>query len=264
MRITRTRFVAVTTLLLHFAAANLLPAESLPNEKQSERIAAAYLLALGRKPTRTDVAPWTQQAQDELTISAALTHLRAQLEGDNATRHTVIIKACYDAFGRAPTDDESRAWAAAMPVSTYTELMQRHVQSLRDNSAEYERVIQRVYPFVIGREAYTEEVDYWKKHGVLPYCLLVACVENWARRNQPGLMVTSGTPTVSVNSEFLLTVRLSPAVAAEARAATGLDAGSDAWTVSALAHTLVTPGGEHVISAGRIHFVAAGAEAPSP
>jgi len=71
-------------------------------------------------------------------------------------------------------------------------------------------------------------------------------------------MVTTGTPTVSVNSEFLTTVRLSPTVAAEARAAAGLDSAGNAPDASAFGRNLVAAGAGELITGGRIHFVAAG------
>jgi hypothetical protein len=191
-------------------------------------------------------------------VGEIISQLTAQIESDPATRRAVIAQATHDALGRAPTDDEVRAASARKPADTYTALVQRHLRALRDNPGEYAKVIQRAYPHVIQREVYPEEIEYWTKHGTLPYALLVGCIENWARRNQPGLMVTAGTPTISINSEFLATVRLSPAVAAEARAAIGLAPAADA---SGDGHHLVAAGADSIVSAGRVHFAAAGASA---
>jgi hypothetical protein len=62
-----------------------------------------------------------------------------------------------------------------------------------------------------------------------------------------------------VNSAYLATVRLSPAVAAEARAAAGLVPTGDAALASATGRNLVAPGADRVASVGGIHFIAAGA-----
>jgi hypothetical protein len=68
-------------------------------------------------------------------------------------------------------------------------------------------------------------------------------------------------PSVSVNSPDLAVVRLSPAVAAEARAAAGLPPPADAALAAALGRHVVAPGAGPVASVGGIHFAAAGASA---
>ncbi len=87
------------------------------------------------------------------------------------------------------------------------------------------------------------------------FALLAACIDDWARRNQPGLTVTSGPAAVNVNSPYLATVRLSPALAAELRAASGFQRPAK----PALGYHVVAPGAEAVESVGGIHFAAAGA-----
>jgi hypothetical protein len=79
-------------------------------------------------------------------------------------------------------------------------------------------------------------------------------MEDWARRNQPGLMVTSGTPTISINCDYLATVRLSPKVAAEAREGAGLPPAGDGGT------HVIAAGAGAIVSGGRIHFAMAGAD----
>ena len=134
---------------------------------------------------------------------------------------------------------------------TYTELMQRHLAGLAGNPADYAAVIQRASQFLLRRDPYPSEVDYWKTRATLSYALLVACLENWDRRNQPGLMETSGEATVSVNSVFLIAVPLSSAVASEARVAVGLPA-------PAAGHNLVASGADAVVTSGGMFFAAAG------
>jgi hypothetical protein len=217
-----------------------------------ERIAASFVLALGRGPTADEIVRWTQP--QSLSLANLLARQREQLQADPTMQRAVIVKAWQDAFGRTPGEDETKAASGG----TYTEQMQRHLRRLTAHPEEYEQVLQRAYRFLLQRDAYTLEVDYWKQQGSFSYALLVGCVEDWARRNQPGLMVTTGIPTVSVNSRYMVTVRLSPAVAAEARAAVGLVAADPVFAIAA-GRNLLAAGAAGITSNGGIHFVAAGA-----
>src|SRR5664280_123006 len=222
---------------------------------QPERIAASFVLALGRAPSADEIEHWSKLGP--LSMSDLITRHRGQLASDPAAKRAMMIQARRDAFGRSPSEDEINPWSGG--AGTYTELMQRHLQWLVEHPAEYEKVMQRAYQLIVRRDAYPPEIDYWKRQGTLSYALLVGCLEDWARRNQPGLMVTGGTPTVSVNSDYLTTVRLAPAIAAEARAAAGLNPAPDATTASTSGHNLVAAGAGGIATGGRIHFVAAGA-----
>ncbi len=215
--------------------------------QQTQRITASFVVALGRAPSAGELAQYAEAAP--LPIADLIARLREQIATDPAAKRATVIKAAADAFGRTPTDSEIARWANG--TRTYTELMQDHLAWLAAHPADYEQVMQRAYQFLLRRDPYPSEVGYWEKRPALPYALLVACLENWARRNQPGLMETSGEATVSVNSEFLTAVWLSPEVAAEARAAVGLPA-------PAPGHNLVAAGAAGIVSSGRIHFVAAG------
>lgn len=217
--------------------------------RQQDRVAASFMLALGRAPSPGEISEWAEQGAR--SISDLLALHRERLRSDTSMERAVNERAFQDAYGRAPDEGEIKTFSSDAD-STYTDLMKSHIQRLADNPAEYEKVIQRAYQFVIRRGAYAEEIDYWKQKDTLSYVLLVGCVEDWARRNQPGLMVTAGTPTISVNSEFLTTVRLSPAIAAEARDAVGLAPADDTG------HHLVAAGAGNVVTGGRIHFAAAG------
>lgn len=223
---------------------------------QPERIAASFVLAQGRMPTTDEIARWTQA--EPRSLAELLVRQREQLQASPEAQRAVKVKAWQDAFGRTPGENEIAA-AASNRGGTYTELMKLHLERLAAHPLEFEQVLHRVYRFLLQRDAYLLEVDYWKQQGVLPYALLVACVEDWARRNQPGLMVTTGIPTVSVNSRYLATVRLSPAVAVEARAATGLAPAGDSVRAIAAGRNLVAAGAELITSSGGIHFVATGA-----
>lgn len=210
----------------------------------SERAALAGLLTFGRPvPTPTGSAG---------PLAAQLAQLRTELAGNREARERAAGAAWRDAFGREPTAAEWSVEIATPPFS-YIERMQRHLTRLRAAPLEYREVIRRAYRLVVHRDAYAEEFEYWHPHGVLSFVVLVACIEDWARRNQPGLMVTAGRPTVPARSRFVTIVPVTPALATEVRAAfpTG-EATADASRVLALgADRVATPGGMHVALVGR-------------
>jgi len=222
--------------------------------EQDERVAAAFVLALGRRPTSVESERWL--AQGPLPIADLIARQRRALHEDAATWRDVMARAAHDALGGAP--DSERGVAGTAGADTYFELVQRHLQWLADHPADYEQVVQRAYRAVLQRDAYPIEIDYWKRQPVLTFVLLAGCVENWAVRNQPGLMATTGAAAMSVNSAYLTTVRLSPAVAAEARAAIGLAPAGGRTPSSAAGRHVVAPGAASVLSVGGVHFAAAG------
>lgn len=219
----------------------------------AERIAASFVLALGRVPTATEIEGGAQPAS--VPFADLIARHRQQLAGSPSIQRSTVERAVQDAFGRTPTEDESKA---AAPGTTYTELMQGYLQRLADTPAEYEQVLNRAYQRLLKRDAYSIEVDYWKRQPVTSFAMLSACIEDWARRNQPGLMATAGTASVSVNSDYLAVVRLSPAAAAEIRAATGLGPVGERALAAAAGRHVIAPGGAQIVSVGGIHFAAAG------
>lgn len=208
----------------------------------AERATIAQLVAFGRVSTQEAASIASAALADQIEI------LRRTLQNDAAARARVTRAAWCDAFGRAPTDAELRA-EVDLPL-TYTERLQRHVARLAAQPNEYREVLRRAYRLVVHRDAYAEEFDYWRPHGTLSFVALVACLEDWARRNQPGLMVTAGTPTVPVRSRLVEIIPLSPATAAEARALVGLLRG-DSRVLAVGAASLRTPGNMHVALVGR-------------
>ena len=238
-------------LLAALALLSTAPAHA-QSTAQEERIGASFVLALGRAPSVGETGQWTQQGK----LSVAELVARLQQQSDAGARRALAAQACADAFGRAPVAGELDAWSARQP--TYTGLMKQHVQWLAEHPKEYGQVIERAYQRVMRRPAYAEEIDYWNAQPALSYALLCGCIEDWARRNAPGLMVTTGTPTVSVHSAWLTTIRLSPAVAAETRAATGLFPAGDASLAAATGRNLIAAGAGTIATSGGMHFVAAG------
>ncbi len=207
----------------------------------AERAALGQLLAFGRPAVNAVASPGT--------LAAQLEQHRAELRANAAAREQVARAAWLDTFGRAPTAAELQT-EVALPL-TYTERLQRHLTHLRAAPDEYRAVMHRAYRLVVHRDAYAEEFDYWRPHGVRPFVILVACIEDWARRNRPGLMVTAGNPALPACSRFTNIVRVTPALAAEARTLLALDRSADASRVLAI-------GGEGVATAGGMHLTIAG------
>lgn len=220
-----------------------------PTEAQ-ERAAAAGLLAFGR-PTATAATAGGQPLKDLLAAH------KATLRADAGARRTVAARAFQDAVGRAATAAELAAWSAGEAV-TYTEVLQAVTAWLATQPAEYRETIHRAYRLVIKRPAYDEEFAYWQPHGTLPWVLLVGAIENWGLRNQPGLMLTTGTPSIAVTSRFLTTQRLSVPVANEARTLLGLPVWTDVARLRNPGHNVVAVGSAGVASVGGVHFVLAG------
>jgi hypothetical protein len=220
---------------------------------QEERVAASFVLALGRVPSASELEGWTKQGP--LSLADLIARHRDQLRADAAGARAVAARAGYDAFGRAPAEEELAGLAGG---GIYADLMKRHIQWLAVHPADYEQVLNRAYRLLLRRDTYSIEVEYWRRQPALPFALVAACIEDWARRNQPGLMATTGAAAVSINSACLSTVRLSPGVAAEARMAAGLGRPADAARAAAIGATVIAPGAEEVASVGGIFFAAAG------
>ena len=218
---------------------------------REERIGAAFILALGRAPTAAETGLWGKDGK--LSVAELVARLNPQ-EAD--ARRAPAVKAYADAFGRPPADDAGAAMAAGQ--GNYTECMKQHIRWLAERPGDYALVIGRAYQTVMQRPAYAEEITYWQAQPPLSFVLLNACIENWARRNAPGLMATTGVATASVNSRWLNAVRLSPAVAIEARAAVGLVPDGNADLGAAVGRNVIAAGGGALVSAGGINFVAAG------
>ena len=242
---TRAPLLLFATLALSFA-----PVVAQSND-QEERLAASFVLALGRVPTAGEIEQWSKAGK--LSIAELVSRLNPS---DAAARRTLVVKAGVDAFGLPPMSAEIAMRSAGN--RTYAECMKQHLAWLAEHPKDYLLVVERSYQLVMQRPAYAEELDYWKAQPPLSFVLLNACIENWARRNAPGLMATSGVATASVNSRWLAAVRLSPAVAADARAAAGLPPAGNADQAAAVGRNIIAAGGGAVVSAGGINFVAAG------
>lgn len=220
----------------------------------TERIQAAFMLARGRTASAAELAQWSSSPG---SVGELLRRHHALLRNDATAQQAVFRQAFQDTYGQpAP----ARALSAEPDVVLYHERVARHLQRLAQEPAAYAAVIQRAYQLVLGRAAYDLEVAYWNRQSPLSFALLVGCVEDWARRNQPGLMVTSGTATVSTSSEYLVTMRVSPGVAVEVQAALSRGTVQETDFTPAWGRNLLAPGGAAVITRGSVYMVAAGGE----
>ena len=222
--------------------------------RQQERVAASFILAQGRSATAAELQEWQQLG--ELSVSELLARHRQTISKDATTRAQVQEKAARDAYG----DPKAAQTAVAGAEVLYAGQLTANVNALSRDAAAYERVMERAYRDVLQRAPFPEELTYWKEQGAVSYVMMIACIENWARRNAPGLMVTVGEPSTAHNSDHLATVRLSPAVADEARAAIGLPTQGERSVQFARNRNVIAPGAERIAAVGGTHFVAAGAE----
>jgi hypothetical protein len=237
MPLSRPGLLLVLALLPHLAAL------AVDHGSDVERTTLAHLLTFGRPPATAITSADT--------LAAQLERHRAELQSNDDARARTAHAAWFDAFGRPPTADELHA-EAALPL-TYPERLQRHLERLRNAPDENRAVIHRAYRLVVHRDAYAEEFDYWRPHGVRSFVVLVACIEDWARRNRPGLMVTAGNPAVSARSRFVTIVRITPELAAEARALLALErpAAEPSRVLAIGAERIATAGGMHAVLVGR-------------
>ena len=241
------------------AAAALVAVVSAGAAEATERLSASFFLALGRAPTTAELRDWEPYAGDRMADLFA--RHRRQLAASESERRGVANRAWRDALGGEPGAHDADPLAAEN--GTYAEQVERLRRTLVERDEQYRAVLDRAYRRVIGRGPFVEELDYWRQHAALPYAALVGCLENWARRNAPGLTVTSGVPAICVNSGFLTTLRLSPTVAAEVRAAAGLSPAGDPALALARGHNVVMPGAAEAVSVGGVHFAAIGAAQPA-
>lgn len=239
----------LTTLLLSTVNASAQTAA------QQEIVSASCMIAYGRPALGGELA-------DPLHANKPLAELvqahREDLKNDPELQRLVRLRAYRDAYGVADALDHITKGVGHETGLTYADLLRQNIDALAARPDDYRQVIDRAYQLVIGRTAYPEEFDYWKPYGTLPYVLLVGAIENWAFRNQPGLMVTTGTPSISANSRFLTTLRLSPAVANEARALLGLPVWTDVARIRNPERHVVAVSASELASVGGVHFALAG------
>jgi hypothetical protein len=220
--------------------------------EQKEIINASCMLAFGRPAADGELI-------DPLHANKSLAELIQahvdDLKNDPELQRVTELRAQEDARGYALHGH--KGIATPMGV-TYAEYMKQNVEFLSRSPDHYRQAIDKAYQLVIRRPAYPEEHEYWKNHGTLPYVLLVGAIENWAIRNQPGLMVTTGTPSIAVNSRFLRTQRVPLSVANEIRPLIGLPIWTDVARLSNPGNNVVAVGAGGIASVGGVHFMLTG------
>lgn len=214
----------------------------------AQRLEAAGLLVFGRGMVG---APASAETAKLATFSDALSWQRQRLQEDGALGAEVSRRAARDALGSDVAPDSAAS-------GDYFTQVQAHLRRLERAADDYRQVIERAYRTTLNRAPYAEEIGYWTTRPVTTFALMAACIDNWARRNQPGLMFTEGIPSVAVSSEWLEVVRVSPVLANEiAPVLAGPDAEPRAVAIAA-GRTVLAPGAAGVSSVAGVHFVAAG------
>jgi hypothetical protein len=248
--------VRTAGLLMAVLTVSLAQGVAAQQPAQDERIAASFILALGRTPTAKEADEWGREAGRP--VADLVARHRTRMQSAPAEQKAVLERASRDAFGVAPG---AAPGGLQMGAGIYVDVLQREVRWLESHPDDYLQVVQRAYQAVLTRDAYTVEVDYWRKRPVIPFALLVACIDNWALRSQPGLTATSGVPAASINCRYLASARLSVAAAAEARALVGLAPLDERSARAAIGAVVVAPGAGEIVSVGGIPFAAAGSSA---
>jgi hypothetical protein len=211
-----------------------------------ERVQASYIIAFGRTASYDEVAYWTKQNPN--SVGDLVAGHRQFLTRDANTHRATITRSYIDAFGRDPNGGEIQHWMSGN--DTYTQLMKNHVSWLTGNAAEYEKVIKRSYQFVLQRQPDAGEIKYWRSQGIISYAMLVAAHDTWRKANPSAPAKTSGVATVSPSSSYLAGVVVSPLIAREALAASGLVAAGGGNLVGNDGASLVAAGGGNLVAAG--------------
>ena len=226
------------------------------NTAQEEVIAASTMIAFGRPAAAGEL---TDSRHSGKTLPELLKAHAENLKQDPALQRRIDERALVDAFGSDPLSAAATGTRPEVSMGgTYAEQLRRHLATLAANPEDYRRVINRAYQLVIRRDAYPEEYAYWLARDTLPYVVLVGAIEYWALRNQPGLMVTTGTPSIAGTSRFLRTQRVSLAVANEARTQLGLPVWTDVARQHNPGRNIVGVGAKDIESVGGVHFLLAG------
>lgn len=220
-----------------------------------ERAEAARVVVLGELAGPTGPGASVNEATAE-TVAREVGNLRGKLAADAGLRRQVVMRAFKDAHGRAPTDQELAEALASN--GTYMQTLTIQHERLKTRADDYREVLERAYQAVVFRAPFERELAYWAEREALPYVLLVASLDHWARRNQPGLMATSGIPLVSATGEYVRALTLSPRIANEVRDALGLPLmGADDGR-AAYGRNLIGPGGDVVVTDGHQHLLVVG------
>jgi hypothetical protein len=219
----------------------------------TERAKAAFLLCHGRLPNAQELSHVAGLGVKD--TRALLAEMERSIASTSELKKAVHAAATLDALGVSA--GSSHEAAGTGEGVAYFRMVARLISEAALSAADYEAVIHRAYRRALARDAYPGELKYWARQPRFSYAMLVACIDNWARRNAPGLMETEGAPTVSLNSEYLQCVRVTPELADELRRATGVSS-LDAAHAAATGKLVVAPGAAGVTSAGPVPIVAVG------
>ncbi len=231
--------------------------------QNTERIQASYLLSFGRLANSGELGYWNGQGQR--SVQQLVDNHKAYIKSNiGSIGKEVIIKSYIDALGYRPSQGEIDYHSKF--GRTYTEMMNSHMVYINTNASEYEKVIKRSYQAVLGRQANSGEIAYWRGQGVFSYMILVSCHQDWKNRNPSAVAPTStattqsnSSGTVSASSSVLATATVSATVLAEVKGVySGMVAAGGGNMVAAGGGNMVAAGGGNMVAAGGGNMVAAG------
>jgi|ERR1035437_503127 hypothetical protein len=179
--------------------------------QQDERIKASYMIAFGRIPMPSELNYWLGRGYLSIFQLIEL-HRQGFTEYPTNLQRETIINSYIDALGRNPSEDEIKYWMNGDNI--YIQLMSNHMQLLKYDNWENQKVIQLSYATVFHRVPTNAEINFWLKRGVTPFFLLVGYHEYYKGKNKSEIG-SSGTVNLQ-NLASVSTISLSPAIALEA------------------------------------------------
>lgn len=166
-------------------------------EEKIQRIKASYAIVSGREPLAGEVEHWKKQV--DLTVQQLVDYHLQYSAKEQSFKRDIITRSYNHALGRPPIEDEIKYWSQGN--NTYNTLMKNHINWLKANPAEYEKVIIRSYDKVFGAAntpTRAAEVAWWKKQNVYSYAVLVQCHNDYIARNKKGGATTISTAVSSI------------------------------------------------------------------
>ncbi len=207
---------------------------------QEQRIKASYILALGTGPTQAELDYW--KTRGNLSIQQLIEFHRQGFASYPNLQKQAIGRSYADAFGRWPSIPEIDYQMKSK--LTYTELMKSHMAWLQQpNNTEYGESIKRSYVKVFNRQPTAAELSYWKQW-YLSNLMLITYHNDYKNQTAKGNKVNVKS------SPYIVSVSLSPAIAAEARAASGIVASGAGNIVASGAGNLITNDGGSIVASG--------------
>lgn len=162
--------------------------------QRAQNVSESYQLAFGRLPQKSEFDYWVYADKRSLYLGTLAGKFHKEFIKGNASLRPEIIARSYQAIlGRAPVAEETNYWKGHSAITFY-ELTQEHVKWLRQNPAEYEKVMHRAAKLVYKRNATAQELAKMKNSNVYSFQYAVALFYDAAQKNP-----SPATPIDAVN-----------------------------------------------------------------